>query len=587
MEKLRSELNPENKWDLSSLFVSDDEFKKVYDEVEKRLNNVEEVTVKTNDDFYNLVTLYEELAKQTERISVYATMKSHEDGNVAFYQGLRTNADTLSVLFSTKYAFLEPMLSTISPTVVNSILEDDRLSHYAFYFKNLERQKPYILSKDIEEILSQSLEMASTAYNAFTLLSDVDSDFGQIKNEKGELITVTHGNYKTLLGNKNRQVRQDAYNALCGYYVKNKNTFTSLYQSNIKKDAFYCKVRNHEGSLEQSLFDDNIPVDVYKSLIEAVHKYTPDMHKYLEKRRQILGVDKLHFYDLYVSCVDDIDDNVDYEKAWENVLKSTEVLGEEYKEILLKAKNEKWIDVYENKGKESGAYSWGAYTSNPYILLNYDDKMYDMFTLAHELGHSVHSYYTRHNQPYVYGNYTTLIAEIASTFNECLLMDYLLENCKTDKETRFLINEFLEQIRGTIFRQTLFAEFEMITHNMYKEGTALTVDVLCDVYGDLLRKYYGDNIVIDDYIKMEWSRLPHLYMNFYVFQYATGLSAGIAFNKLIKEQGQIAVDKYINLLKAGDSDYATNLLKEAGVDLTTPYAVSLALDTFRELVDKF
>lgn len=587
MEKLRNELDSKYMWDLSSLFASDDEFKKVYKEVEKRLNDVEEVTVKTSDDFYNLATLFEELAKQTERISVYATMKSHEDGNIAFYQGLRTNADSLSVLFSTKYAFLEPMLSELSDTVISNILADDRLSHYAFYFENLKRQKPYILSKETEEILSKSTEMASTAYNAFTLLSDVDSDFGEIINEDGQLITVTHGNYKTLLGNKNRQVRQDAYYALSSYYVKNKNTFASLYQSNIKKDAFYCKVRNHKSTLEQSLFDDNIPLDVYKSLIEAVHSYTPDMHKYLEKRRQILGVDQLHFYDLYVSCVDDIDDNIEYEKAWEKILKSTEVLGDEYKEILLKAKNDKWIDVYENKGKESGAYSWGAYTSNPYILLNYDNKSYDMFTLAHELGHSVHSYLTRHNQPYVYGNYTTLIAEIASTFNECLLMDYLLQNSETDKETRFLINEFLEQVRGTIFRQTLFAEFEMITHNMYQEGTALTVDVLSETYGDLLRKYYGENIVIDEYIKMEWSRLPHLYMNFYVFQYSTGLSAGIAFNNLIKEQGQTAVDKYINLLKSGDSDYATNLLKEAGVDLTTPYAVSLALDTFRELVDKF
>ncbi len=367
-------------------------------------------------------------------------------------------------------------------------------------------------------------------------------------------------------------------------YNKYINTLATAFSGNIKSSIFVSKARKYNSNIEAKLDQDNIPVEVYTTLINTVEKYLPYMHKYISKRKEILGLDKIHFYDLYVPIVKDANVEIEYEKAKEVVLKALEVLGDDYLDLIKRSYNEGWIDVYENKGKRSGAYSWGSFGNHPYVLLNYDNTIGEMFTLAHELGHAMHSHYSWENQPCVYADYTIFLAEIASTVNETILMEHLLKVTTDDTEKSYLHNYFMEQFRGTIFRQTMFAEFELITHKLAEEGNALTADVLCEEYGKLCKKYYGEDIVIDDQIRSEWARIPHFYSPFYVFQYATGYSAALAIVELIKEDSS-NVERYKNLLKSGSKDYSIELLKEAGVDMTTSKPVEMALDTFVKLVD--
>lgn len=587
MAKLRSEIEEKYKWDLTTMFKNDEEFEKACLEFKNNVNEVEKYSGKiANED--KLFECLELVHKQSEifgTIYVYANFKYHEDTNVPKYQEYADKVEGLATLFSVSNAFLVPELLALDEKDFKLLISSQKLRLYKHYLEDIARAKEHILSKSEEKILKMAQEALLSPENIYSTLIDTDFAFGKIKDDKGNEVELTHGNFITFLQSKNIEVRKSAYYALYEVYKKYSNTLATSFSGNVKSAMFVAKARKYNSTLEAKLDGDNIPKDVYTTLINTVEKYLPYMHKYIEKRKEILGLDKIHFHDLYVPIVKDANVEIEYEEAKKIVKKALEVLGDDYLDLIDKSYEEGWIDVYENKGKRSGAYSWGSYGNHPYVLLNYDNTIGEMFTLAHELGHAMHSYYTWETQPCVYGDYTTFLAEIASTVNETLLMEHLLAVTKDETEVAYLHNYFMEQFRGTIFRQTMFAEFEMLAHQFAEEGKALTADTLSNLYGNLCKKYYGDDIVIDDEIRAEWARIPHFYTPFYVFQYSTGYSAALALVELIKADKN-NVEKYKELLKSGSSDYSIDLLKKAGVDMTTSKPIEMALDKFAKLVEK-
>ncbi len=587
MAKLRNEMDSKYFWDLSSMFKSDEDFEKMFKYIKGEVENFEQKDLNNIDNLVETLNKFSEVSQNLENLYVYANMKFHEDGNISKYQGYASKVETLSVDFSTATSFIVATVPLFSDEYAKEVLSCDKLSNYKFMIEDLLRSKKHTLSKEVESILASSRTMAEAPSNAYSMLVDTDATFGSITNEDGEEVELTSGNFIKFLQSKDRAIRKCAYEQYYSFYQKHKNTTSMLYSSKVKNNLFYATTKKHKSALEATLFDLNIDKKVYTNLIEVVHKYLPHFHKYLKKRKEILGVDKLKFYDMYVSLVDEMDEKITYDFAKKEVLESAKILGDDYVEYANKAFNENWIDVYENKGKRGGAYSWGSYIGHPYILLNYTDTLDDMFTLAHELGHALHSYYSNKTQNYIDAGYTIFLAEIASTFNESILMDALLEKTTNEKYKKYLQNHFLEQFRGTVFRQTMFAEFELKAHELAEKGEALTTETLSNLYKELLTLYFGDEVDVDDFIIYEWSRIPHFYESFYVYQYATGFSAALAFNKLVKEGGADAIEKYKNLLKSGGKNYSLELLKVAGVDMSKPEPVSLALDKFVELVDKF
>ena len=426
-------------------------------------------------------------------------------------------------------------------------------------------------------------EMGNSPQNTFGMLSNADLKFESTVDKDGNEHNISHGTFIPLLKSKDRVLRKNVFENYYKTYIDHKNTFAMLINSEVKKNIFYSKVKNFPSSIEASLFSNNVPLSVYDNLIESVHKYLPSMYKYIKLRKAVLGLDEIHMYDIYTPIVSNFDKKYNYEEAKEIILNALKPMGDDYTAIVKKGINEKWIDVYENQGKRSGAYSFGSYDSKPFILLNYQDTLDDVFTLIHEMGHSVHSYYSKTNQEYHYANYSIFVAEVASTTNEALLNDYFIKNAKTKEEKLYILNHYLEQFRGTIFRQTMFAEFEKEIHNIAESGEAITCEKLCEVYGNLNKLYYGEDIVNDENIKYEWARIPHFYYDFYVYQYATGFSAAIAFAKNILDG---KTEDYLNFLKSGSKDYPINILKNAGVDMAEGNAVESALEIFDKLVDE-
>jgi oligoendopeptidase F len=419
------------------------------------------------------------------------------------------------------------------------------------------------------------------------MLNNADLKFPVIKDEEGHEVELTKGRYGSFMESGNRQVREDAFKGMYSTYRKFMNTLGASLNASIKKDIFYARTRKYPSALTAALDGDNVGVDVYDRLIEAVHNNLEPMYRYMKIRKQQLGVDELHMYDIYVPLAKDYKMTIPYEEACEKMLQSLQPLGQEYLGQVQAGLQEGWIDVYENEGKTSGAYSWGTYDTQPYILMNYDNKLDDLFTLAHEMGHSMHSYYSNHNQPYIYAQYSIFVAEVASTVNESLLIDYLLQHSHDKQEKIYLLNHYLEQFRGTVYRQTMFAEFEKIIHAKAEQGEAITPELMNTVYRDLNKLYYGPEVVLDEEINIEWARIPHFYRAFYVYKYATGFSAATAIKEAIRREGEVAVEKYLGFLKSGGSDYPIILLQKAGVDLTTPEPVDSALKYFARLVDDF
>lgn len=584
----REEIDVRDTWALEDLYETDEAWEAKIAETEQNIGKLSDFAGKLGTSAQELLAflqLQDELECVVERLYVYANEKLHQDMSVSKYQGYTTRAQALAVQIGGAVSFAEPEILAISEGTLKSFFEScPGLELYRLLIDRILYAKEHTLSPKEEALLAKAQEMATAPDDIYSLLTDVDLQFGTIKDENGNDVELTDINYVSMLQGSDRRVRKDAFDALYKVYGQFKNSIAAMFQANIKKAHFYSEVRHYASSMEMSLDGSRIPVSVYESLIEAVHTALPDMYRYVALRKRVLGVDELHMYDVYVPIVKDYDMDVTFEEAKEIVLKGLAPMGEEYLSHLREGFANRWIDVYENKNKRGGAYSWCAYGVHPYVLLNYQGKLDDVFTLAHEMGHALHSYYSNANQPFVYAGYRLFVAEVASICNESLLIRYLLDRCEDKQEKCYLINHFLDQFKGTLFRQTMFAEFEMMMHRMYAQGEALTAERICEVYLDLNKKYFGTDMVSDPQIALEWARIPHFYTEFYVYQYATGFAAAIALSDKILHEGGPAVEAYKSFLKGGCSKDPLELLKMAGIDMSRPEPVKDALKLFGELV---
>ncbi|MBU5426380.1 oligoendopeptidase F [Tissierella pigra] len=586
----RKDLPQELKWDLESMYKDVGEWEKDYNKAKEMAKNFDShkgEAVSSSENLYNTLKDKDELYRLASNLYSYTHMKLDEDTRDGKSQALSDKGLSLYIEVEEKTSFLVPEILTLDLNVLEKYYEEKpELKLYKKYIDNILRQKSHVLSAREESILAQVGEIGSAPEKIYSMLSDADLKFPVIKDEDGKDVEITHGNFIPLMESKNRDVRKNAFEALYNTYEGFKNTFAAALSGDLKKNIFNANIRNYKSSREASLDTNNIPLSVYDNLINSVHNNLDSMYKYMEIRKRALEVEELHMYDLYTPIVKDVDFKIPYKEGVELVKKALVPLGEEYMDVVEEGFSSRWIDVYENRGKRSGAYSSGSYDSKPFILLNYHDTLDNVFTTAHEMGHSIHSYFTRKNQPFVYGNYSIFVAEVASTANESLLMDYMLKNVVDKNERLYLLNHYLESFRTTVFRQTMFAEFEKIINEHLEKGESLTADYLCEEYKKLNELYYGPSVVVDDEIAIEWARIPHFYYNYYVFQYATGYSAAVALSQKVLEEGKESVDKYLNFLKSGSSDYPLNVLKLAGVDMTTEEPVNNAMKLFSKLVDE-
>ncbi len=589
--KKRSEVNSEYKWSIEDLFANDELWKEEYSKTKNKIEKVKNYRGKLSESgkiMLEFLKLQDDINFHLQRVYVYANEKYHEDTGNSLYQGLSEQAGNLAVEYDAAVSFSNAeILSMPEEILFNFIKNTPGLSAYDFALREILRNKPYTLSGEMEELLAMAGDMASSSQTIFSMFNNADIKFPSIKNENGELTELTHGRFILFLESPDRNVRREAFQSIYSSYMKFKNTLAAVYSANVKKEAFYSKARKFPSTMAMKLYSSNIPMEVYKNLIETVHEKMSLMHRYVALRKKLMGLEELHVYDLYTPIVKDVDIKYSFQEAKDLVVKALAPMGESYLEVLQQGFKDRWIDVYENQGKRSGAYSWGAYGTHPYVLLNYNSSLDNVFTLAHEMGHAMHSYYSFNHQPITYSDYKIFVAEVASTCNEALLMEYMLSSTEDKKEKAYLINHFLEQFRTTLYRQTMFAEFEMLTHGMAQRGEALTAEILSAKYKELVGLYYGEDLVLDEEIAFEWSRIPHFYTPFYVYQYATGYSAAIALSRKILKEGESAVEDYIGkFLQGGSSDYPIELLKKAGVDMSSKEPIRQALDLFEELLDK-
>lgn len=586
----RSEIEKKYQWRLEDIYSSNDTWEEDFKKVKVLVEEVVKLRGQLGqsaDTLLHCLKLNDDLMSLNDKVFVYARMRRDENNGEPVYQALADRASTLSMEVYAAISFVVPEIISIPEDVLKGFIDSNKeLQLYRQSIDELLRQKKHILSEREEEILALADEVAEAPGNIFTMLNNADIKFPFIKDENGEEVEVTKGRYIKFLESKDRRVREDAFHAFYSSYNKLKNTLSSSLTGNIKKNKFFATVRKYNSYLEASLDSDNISVDVYDNLIATVNQNLHLLHKYLRLRKKALKLDELHMYDLYVPMVEESTKNIPYKDALDLVEKGLQPMGTEYLGYLRQGFDSGWIDVYENEGKTSGAYSWGAYQTHPYVLLNYQGTINDVFTIAHEMGHALHSFYTNKTQPYTYSAYKIFVAEVASTVNESLLMRYLLGRTENPKEKAYLLNHYLEEFRGTVFRQVMFAEFEKIIHAKADQGEALTPQELCGIYRGLNEKYFGSEVVIDTDIDMEWSRIPHFYSSFYVYKYATGFSAATSISQQILSKGKPAVDRYINFLSSGSSDYPLELLKKAGVDLSTPKPVQDALNVFGQILDE-
>lgn len=587
----REEVPVELTWDLATIFKTDEEWEAEFEALNTEIPKIKEfqgTLGESADNLYNMLTFQDEISERLGKLYTYSHMKYDEDTTNAFYQAMNQKAESILTLASSNMSYIVPEILKIDEAKIKSFLnEKQELKGYKKTLDEIIRQKEHILSEKEEVLLSEASEALQTPSQTFGMLNNADLKFPLIKDENGEEVELTHGRYIRFLESKDRNVRKAAFEAMYDTFGSFKNTFATTLNGNVKKNNFYAKVRNYQSARHSALDTNNIPETVYDNLVEAVNEKLPLLHRYTELRKKVLGLNDLHMYDLYVPLVEGVDMKITYDEAQDYVLKSLAPLGEEYTNILKEGFESRWIDVVENKGKRSGAYSSGSYGTNPFILLNWQDKVNDVYTLTHELGHSLHSYYTRKNQPFRYGNYSIFVAEVASTCNEALLSEYLLKSLDDEKERLYILNHFLEGFRGTVFRQTMFAEFEHDIHVRSQNGEPLTADSFTEFYYDLNKKYFGKHVNVDEQIGLEWARIPHFYYNYYVYQYATGYSAATSLASQIMTEKDVAVDRYINYLKAGSSDFPIEVLKKAGVDMTSKQPILEALDVFEEKLNEF
>ena len=587
MEKKRSEIEDKYKWDLSSLFKNDEEYKHAYDEVLKLVDEV--VKFKGHimtDKLYDFYKKYEELDRLSDKVFMYARLICDTDTTDVNGQKLKMQVDKMGEIISDKLSFVSSeILSADYNEVLKLIDNDKRLEEYRFDLEKMFRYKDHTLSEQEEAIITKACNAFGTGDEAFYNLDNSDINLGKIKDEEGNLVELTNSNYGKYMNSLNRDVRIDAFTHMYEYFKGLKNTLAACLKGNIKENFFLSDVKKFNSPLEMSLYGDNIDISVYKNLINTVHDNMDCMYDYMALRKKALNLDEMHMYDIYVDLIKEKQKNIPFDEGKKIVFEALKPLGDKYLNDLSKAFDERWIDIYPSTGKKSGAYSWGCYDSYPYLLLNYNDTIDSVNTMAHELGHSMHSYYSK-SQNYIDHNYPIFLAEIASTVNEVLLNDYLYKHAKTKDEKILYLTEFLDKVRTTIYRQTMFAEFEMIMHDKEANNIPLTEEEFSKTYYELNKLYFGDNVISDDYIRYEWARIPHFYTSFYVYKYATGLSAAIAIASDILSGADGAVDRYLEFLSSGGCDYPLNILKRTGVDMTTSDPIIKSINMFKEKLEE-
>lgn len=585
----RNEISDQYKWNLTDIYATDQDWEAELAEVKASLPQLQQYRGKLGQsgNLVECMAMQEALGKKLSKLAVYAMMKKDQDNTNDVYQGYSDQISSLGAQIGQSLAYIEPeLLALPDGTIANWIDDVEELKVYQHYLENIIRTKPHTLPTEQEELLASASEMAQSASNIFRMFNNADLTFPEIKDEAGNLVELTHGRYIQFMESKDREVRKGAFQALYKTYGDWRNTLATTYTSAVKRSLFYARARKYESSLESALDADNVKPDVYHNLISTIHDSFPEFYRYMKLRKKLLGVDDLHMYDVYVPLVKDLDIEIPYQEAIEKVKEGLAPLGDQYVNDLTQGMTGGWIDWFENKGKTSGAYSTSVYGVHPYVLMNYQDNMDNMFTLAHEMGHAMHSFYSDRTQNYINSNYTIFVAEVASTLNESLLMNHLLETTTDEKTKLYLLNHYLEQFRGTIFRQTMFAEFEMLVHDRINQGEPMTAESLSQTYHQLNKDYFGPDVVIDEEIAMEWARIPHFYRPFYVYKYATGFSAAVALSEQILSEKQPAVDRYLTFLSSGGSDYPLNLLKRAGVDMNTPEPIVAAMKVFSSLIDQ-
>jgi oligoendopeptidase F len=586
----RHELPQESTWNLETIYPSEEAWEADFKAVKAQIPRLESFAGTIKDSPVQLLAcleLRDETTRLMEQLLVYSHMRKDEDNGNNHYQALFDQAMTQATELSSASSFITPEILSIPEEKLNGFLASEpRLALYKHFLDQLMRQRSHFRSAEVEMVLAQSGEVTRTPHESYTMLTSVDLKFPTVVDESGNSVELSQSRYNQLRESQDRQVRRAAFEAIHQTYHNYRNTIASSLAGSVRADIFYARARDYPTVLESAMDPDNIPTTVYDSLVATVVGNLPKLQRYMRLRKRLLGLEELHHWDLYVPMVPDVQVEVPYDEAVQTVKDGLAPMGPEYLAVLDRALTSRWIDVYENEGKTSGAYSGGAYTTNPFVLMNYQGTLTDVFTLAHELGHSMHSYFTRSSQPYVYGDYTIFLAEVASTLNETLLTDYLLKRSSDPKLRAYLVNQYLERFRTTLFRQTMFAEFELEIHARAENGQPLTPDVLSGIYRDLNIKYYAPEVLPDEGISIEWARIPHFYSAYYVYQYATGISAAAALAYQILHEGEPAVQRYLRFLKSGSSNYSIDLLREAGVDVTSPEPVQKAIDIFDGLLDE-
>lgn len=586
--KKREELNLEDKWKLEKIYANEDAWEKDFNILKKESPKLREFAGKLNDkeEILKYLELNEKVSRLGETLYVYAHMKSDEDTSNQKYQSYMNKIDAFMAEFASYGAFFVPEILALPDGFIKDLIKnDERFKIYEFMLMDILKEKPHILTKEMEELLALASDCLDAPSSIHNMLTNADMTFGNIKDEDGDEVELTEGNYSSFIKSKDRSVREAAFKRLFGEYKKFDNTLATTLTSSVKSFNFSARVRKYSSPIEASLSPNDIPVSVYENAIKTINDNLSSLHRYVKIKKKLLGLEEMHMYDLYVPIIEVEKEKISFDEGVKLANEGLKPLGEEYLNLFNEGINSGWIDKYENKGKRGGAYSWGGYDTMPYVLLNYHNELNDVSTLVHEMGHSLHSYYSRKTQPYYYAGYTLFCAEVASTTNEALLIHYLIEKEQDKKKKLYLINQELEQIRTTVFRQLMFAEFELYTHNALNAGEALTAADYSAKWHELNANYFGPDMVVDEDIDMEWARIPHFYSDFYVYQYATGYAAASAFANAILEGKENAVEKYKGFLKAGGSKYPIDILKDAGVDMTTSEPLEATIHRFNELLD--
>ncbi len=586
----RSQVKVEDTWKVEDMYATVEDWKADLEVVKKladELTTYQGRMGESAESLYQAMHLDDEIGRIGGMAYSYASRCSDVDTTNTENQSLVMQVGTLFVTIGEKTAFMTPEILAIPEDKLEQFYKDEpKLEVFRNAFNNILRRKSHMLSAEMEQLLASAGDVTDTSDNIFSMFNNADLVFPEITDENGEKVRLTHGRYVPFLESSDRRVREEAFKAMYSTYKSYRNTLAATYAGKLKAHWFSAKARKYNSCLEAAVDRTNVPASVYHNLIEAIHQNLDKMHRYVALRKKLLGVEELHMYDLYTPLVKEADVKIPFEQAKQTVYEALAPLGEDYRAVIKEGFENRWIDVYENEGKRSGAYSAGVYGVHPYVLLNHNDTLDNMFTLAHEMGHAMHSYLSNKTQPHVDSHYVIFVAEVASTCNEVLLMEHLLKNTTDKVQRAYLINHFLESFRGTVYRQTMFAEFELLTHQMCERGESLTPDALSSLYYDLNKKYFGDDMVVDEDIAMEWARIPHFYYNFYVYQYATGFSAAVALANRILKEGQPAVDDYLKFLSGGCSKSPIDLLKIAGVDMTTPEPLTSGLEMFGRLIDE-